>query len=54
MKLTDKQIERIVKVANSKKFMKECEPQVCFPLTVEKWMVVRSLRAYEEVTKREI
>lgn len=52
MKLTDKQIERIVKAANSKKLIKECEPQVCFPQIVLRWMVVRSLIAYEKELKR--
>jgi len=51
MKLTEKQIERIVKEANSKETIKECEPQVCFPFTVEKWMARRVLRAYEKVIK---
>jgi uncharacterized protein YpbB len=45
MKLTDKQLERIVKRANSKKIIKECEPQVAFPMQIDKWMVRRVLVA---------
>lgn len=53
MKRTEEQIEHIVKVANSKKVIKECEPQVCFHQTIGRWMVVRVLTADEKVVKRE-
>jgi len=54
MRLTDKQLERIVKKANSKAVIKECEPQVAFALEIQKWMVRRVLTAYEKVTGREV
>ena len=53
MNLTDKQLERIVKTANSKAVIKECEPNVSFPMEVTRWMVRRALRAYEKVIKGE-
>ena len=52
--LTDKQIELIIKAANSKEIIKECEPNVSFPMEVKGWMVRRVLRAYEKVTKCEV
>jgi len=52
MNLTEKQLERITKEANSKGVKEECEPQVCWHLPVEKWMVVRVLKAYEKTNIR--
>jgi hypothetical protein len=53
MNLTDKQLEEITEKANDKKVIKQCEPQVCFPLPVEKWMVRRVLVAYEKTHIRQ-
>ena len=49
--LSDKQIERITKNANSKKTINECEPNVCFHDTIHNGMTRRILRAYEKVIK---
>ena len=51
--LSKKQIERIAKKANTKEVKDECEPNVCWQLTVERWMVRRVLNAYDKVVKRE-
>jgi len=49
--MTDKQVERIVKTANTKRFIKECEPNVCYHFPVEAWMVERIIPAYKKVVK---
>ena len=53
MKLTEKQIERITKEANSREVIKECESHVSFPQTIQRWMVKRVLRAYEKANIRQ-
>lgn len=52
MKLTDKQLERITKEANSKATIKECEPNVCFHDIIHNGITRRVLRAYEKARIR--
>ena len=40
-------IDAIVTIANQPKARAMIEPQVMQPLTLEKWMVVRTLKAWE-------
>ena len=40
-------IETIVKIGNDPEVIKICEPQVCFPQTLQRWMVKRVLESQE-------
>jgi hypothetical protein len=48
----DDKIEAIVELGNSPEVIKLCEPQICFPLTLQAWMVKRILKAEELLKER--
>ena len=45
--IDDALIEAIVKIGNLKKVIEVCEPQVCFSMDLQGWMVKRTLKAQE-------
>jgi hypothetical protein len=49
----DDKIEAIVELGNSPEVIKLCEPQICFPLTLQAWMVKRTLKALEVLGEEE-
>ncbi len=45
-------IDKIVELANTPEIIKLCEPNIAFPQTLEKWMVIRVLKAQELLNER--
>ena len=45
--IDDATIEIITAIANKPEVIKLCEPQVCFPQVLQKWMVVRTITVLE-------
>ncbi len=49
--LDDFVIDAVVKIANHPDFIKQVEPNVCFPFQVQGWMVKRVILAEELLIK---
>jgi hypothetical protein len=49
----DDKIEAIVELGNSPEVIKLCEPQICFPLTLQAWMVKRILEALKLLKEKD-
>ncbi len=45
-------VETLVKIGNDPTVMKAVEPNVAFHQTLQKWMVVRTLKALELLKKK--
>ncbi len=44
--LDDAIVEAIIKIGNHPKIVKQIEPNICEPLKLEPWMVVRTIKVW--------